>query len=179
MSLPHYVGQVKSSRISQALVAHAWNPSYSIGRDQGDHGSKPAQANSLGDPISKKTITKNSWWSGSGVGLEFKPQYCKKKKKKLQSRASKPGFQSQICHLLVGLWSMTQFSLLRERKIIRYRQCPGGDTQMAFNNTKTHFPHSNLLRVTMRAICHSSHWQRIKCWRAPFPRSVTGRAAGA
>jgi hypothetical protein len=30
-----------------ALVAHACNASYSRGRDQEDHGSKPAQANSL------------------------------------------------------------------------------------------------------------------------------------
>jgi hypothetical protein len=32
--------------VSLALVAHAHNPSYSGGRDQEDHGSKPAQANS-------------------------------------------------------------------------------------------------------------------------------------
>jgi hypothetical protein len=32
---------------SWALVAHACSPSYSGGRDQEDHGSKPAQANSL------------------------------------------------------------------------------------------------------------------------------------
>jgi hypothetical protein len=40
------------------LVAHACNPTYSVGRDQEDHGSKPAQANSSRDPISKKPITK-------------------------------------------------------------------------------------------------------------------------
>jgi hypothetical protein len=39
-------------------VAHACNPSYSGGRDQEDHGSKPARANSSRDPISKKTFTK-------------------------------------------------------------------------------------------------------------------------
>jgi hypothetical protein len=39
--------------VSQALVAHAYNPSYSGGRDQEDHGSKPAQANSAQDPILK------------------------------------------------------------------------------------------------------------------------------
>jgi hypothetical protein len=38
------------------LVAHAYNPSYSGGRDQADHGLKPAQANSSQDPISKKNI---------------------------------------------------------------------------------------------------------------------------
>jgi hypothetical protein len=31
---------------SQALVVHTCNPSYSGGRDQEDHSSKPAQANS-------------------------------------------------------------------------------------------------------------------------------------
>jgi hypothetical protein len=36
-------------------VAHACNPNYSGGRDQEDHGLKPAQANILGDSISKKT----------------------------------------------------------------------------------------------------------------------------
>jgi hypothetical protein len=40
------------------LVAHAYNPSYSGGRDQEDCSSKPAQANSLLDPISKKPFTK-------------------------------------------------------------------------------------------------------------------------
>jgi hypothetical protein len=40
------------------LAAHACNPSYSGVRDQEDHGSKPARANSLRDPISKKTWLK-------------------------------------------------------------------------------------------------------------------------
>jgi hypothetical protein len=35
-------------------MAHTCNPSYSGGRDQEDHGSKPVQANSLCDPILKK-----------------------------------------------------------------------------------------------------------------------------
>jgi hypothetical protein len=39
-------------------VAHACNPTYSGGRDQEDHGLKPAQANSLQDPILKKPFTK-------------------------------------------------------------------------------------------------------------------------
>jgi hypothetical protein len=43
---------------SQVHVAHAYNPSYSGGRDQEDHGSKPAQASSSQDPISKIPITK-------------------------------------------------------------------------------------------------------------------------
>jgi hypothetical protein len=37
------------------LVAHACNPSFSGGRDQKDHGSKPAWANSLQDPLLKNS----------------------------------------------------------------------------------------------------------------------------
>jgi hypothetical protein len=39
-------------------MAHACNPSYSGGSHQKDQGSKPAQANSLKDPISKNPIRK-------------------------------------------------------------------------------------------------------------------------
>jgi hypothetical protein len=57
-------------------VAHVCNLSYSGGRDQKDHRSKPAWVNSSRDPISKNPITKN--WAGGvaqGEGPEFKPQY--------------------------------------------------------------------------------------------------------
>jgi hypothetical protein len=43
---------------SWVLVAHACNPSYSVGRDQEDCSSKPAWTNSFRDPISKIPITK-------------------------------------------------------------------------------------------------------------------------
>jgi hypothetical protein len=46
-------------------VAQTYNTSYSGGRDQEDHGSKPAWANSSRDSISKKLIIKKGWWSGS------------------------------------------------------------------------------------------------------------------
>jgi hypothetical protein len=46
-------------------VAHTCDPSYSGGRDLEESGSKPAQANSSEDPISKKPITKKGWWSDS------------------------------------------------------------------------------------------------------------------
>jgi hypothetical protein len=39
-------------------VAHTCNPGYSGDRDQEDHSSKPAQANSPRDPISKKNYHK-------------------------------------------------------------------------------------------------------------------------
>jgi hypothetical protein len=48
---------LRSQISSQALVAHAWNPSYLRGSNQEDCGLKPAQANSLRDPILKKPIT--------------------------------------------------------------------------------------------------------------------------
>jgi hypothetical protein len=48
----------KTKLLSWALVAHTCDPSYSEDRDQEDHGSKPAQANSTSDPISKNPSQK-------------------------------------------------------------------------------------------------------------------------
>jgi hypothetical protein len=45
---------------SQALVTHACNPSYSGSRDQEDHHSKPAQANSSMRPYLKKKKNQNN-----------------------------------------------------------------------------------------------------------------------
>jgi hypothetical protein len=61
-------------------VAHAYNPSYSGSRDQEDRSSKPAQADSSRDPISKKTSQKRAGGAAQGVGPEFKPQYHPKNK---------------------------------------------------------------------------------------------------
>jgi hypothetical protein len=44
----------------QELVAHAYNPSYSGGRDQEDCGSKTVQANSLRETLSLKKKKKPS-----------------------------------------------------------------------------------------------------------------------
>jgi hypothetical protein len=41
-------------------VAHACNPSYSGGRDQEDHSSKPAWANGLWDSIGEKPSQKSA-----------------------------------------------------------------------------------------------------------------------
>jgi hypothetical protein len=49
---------IKNSQVSQAPVAHTYNPNYSGGRDPEYHGSKPAQENSLQDPISKNLSQK-------------------------------------------------------------------------------------------------------------------------
>jgi hypothetical protein len=62
----------------QVPVAHTCNPSYSGGRDQEDRGSKPAQANSSWDPISKIPNTKRAGGVAQGVCSEFKPWYHKK-----------------------------------------------------------------------------------------------------
>jgi hypothetical protein len=64
-------------------VVHACNPIYSGGRDQEDHGLKPAWGNSLWDPIPKNLSQKRTGGVAQGVEPEFKPQYCKKKKKAL------------------------------------------------------------------------------------------------
>jgi hypothetical protein len=50
---------LKAHFISQALVACAYNPSYSGGRDQKDCDLKLAQADGSRDPILKKTQHKN------------------------------------------------------------------------------------------------------------------------
>jgi hypothetical protein len=52
------MSESKKAEMSQVPFAHACNPSYSGGRDQEDHSSKLAWANSLRDPISKKPFTK-------------------------------------------------------------------------------------------------------------------------
>jgi hypothetical protein len=48
----------ENTQHSWAPVAHAYNSSYSGGRDQQDHGSKPDWTNSSPDPVLKKIITK-------------------------------------------------------------------------------------------------------------------------
>jgi hypothetical protein len=68
---------------SWVLVTHACNHSYSGGSDQEDHSSKPTWVNSWWGPISKKPNTEEYWWSGSRCRLEFKPQYSKKKRRKI------------------------------------------------------------------------------------------------
>jgi hypothetical protein len=60
-------------------VAHACNPSYSEGRGQEDCNSKPAQANSLKDPVSKIPTQKRAGRVAQGVSPEFKPGIAKTK----------------------------------------------------------------------------------------------------
>jgi hypothetical protein len=71
----------------QVLVNHTCNPCYLGGRDGENHSLKPAQANSLWDPISK-IHNKKGWWSGS----RFRPwlQTIALQKKKKTPKKAKP-----------------------------------------------------------------------------------------
>jgi hypothetical protein len=63
-------------------VAHAYNPSYSGGRDQEDRGPKSTQANSSVRPYLEEPFKKNrAGGVTQGGGPEFKSQYLKKTKK--------------------------------------------------------------------------------------------------
>jgi hypothetical protein len=66
----------------QAPVAHTYNPSYSGGRDQEDHGSKPVRANSSQHYLEKilHTHKKKVGRVAQGISPEFKPQYLKQTK---------------------------------------------------------------------------------------------------
>jgi hypothetical protein len=63
-------------------MAHACNPGYSGGRDQEDYSSKPAQANSSRDPISKKICHKRGlveWLKVKALGSNTRTTKNKKK----------------------------------------------------------------------------------------------------
>jgi hypothetical protein len=49
--------------LTQALVAHAYNPSYSGGSDQEDRDVKPVRENSSTRLFQEKPFTKKGWWS--------------------------------------------------------------------------------------------------------------------
>jgi hypothetical protein len=53
----HFRNNVTIKTILPALMAHTYNPSYSGSRDQDDHSSRPAWANSSRDPILKTLNT--------------------------------------------------------------------------------------------------------------------------
>jgi hypothetical protein len=52
----------RSQEPGWAPMAHTYNPGYSGCTEQEDHGSKPAQANSSRDPISKNPTHKKKDW---------------------------------------------------------------------------------------------------------------------
>jgi hypothetical protein len=59
-SNPNTTKKKKNTLFSQVPVAHAYNPSYSGGRDLEDRGLKPAQSNSSQDLISKNPSQKKA-----------------------------------------------------------------------------------------------------------------------
>jgi hypothetical protein len=63
--------------------ARTCNPSYSGGRDQEDCGSKLAQANSYKTLSQKNPSQERAGGVAQGIGPEFKPQYHKKKKRRI------------------------------------------------------------------------------------------------
>jgi hypothetical protein len=69
-------GTTKKEMLGRALVAHASNPSYSGGRNQEDHGSKPAQGNCSARPYLKN----RTGFVAQGEGPEFKAPVPQKKK---------------------------------------------------------------------------------------------------
>jgi hypothetical protein len=66
------------------LLSRPGAGSHSGGRDQEDHGLKPAWANSSRDPVlnpsPRRPAKKGAGGVAQGVGPEFKPQYRGKKK---------------------------------------------------------------------------------------------------
>jgi hypothetical protein len=64
----------ESFKVSWAPVVHTCNSSYSGGKDQENCSVKPAQENSLREPISKQPFPKRVDGVAQGVGSEFKPQ---------------------------------------------------------------------------------------------------------
>jgi hypothetical protein len=76
---------IPKKQASWALVAHAYNPSYSGDRDQLDRGSKPAWQ-IVCETLSLKYLTqKMAGGVTQSEDPEFKPQYHKKKKKKVKT----------------------------------------------------------------------------------------------
>jgi hypothetical protein len=77
----------KNKSGSQALAAHACNPSYSGGRDQEDQGLKLPQANCLQDSISRKgvggVVQMIEQLPSKHKTLSSNPHYCQKIKNKV------------------------------------------------------------------------------------------------
>jgi hypothetical protein len=88
---------VKDTVKSLASMAHAYNPTHLKDWDQEDHGSRPAQANSLWEPHLQNSQTKMNWRCGSSSGTpalqvqstEFKPQSHQKGKTKISVKRIK------------------------------------------------------------------------------------------
>jgi hypothetical protein len=83
-------------------VAHACNPSYAGGRDQEDHSSKPAQANSSTRPYLEKPFTKIGlvkWLKVKALSSSPVPQ------KKNKCKEGKAGLGNKTSELLGTLYT--------------------------------------------------------------------------
>jgi hypothetical protein len=101
-SLSYIVSSKPCLKIARFRWLRACNPSYSGGRDQEDYSSRPAQANSSRDPITKIGLVE--WLK---VSPSSNPSTTKKKKKKADKQTT-----SSQCHLLASCWSPLHPSLL-------------------------------------------------------------------
>jgi hypothetical protein len=68
---------------SWALVAHTYNPHYSEGRDEEDHGLKPAQANTSQNPVLKNLSQNKTGRVAQGEGPEFKPSKRRRREEEI------------------------------------------------------------------------------------------------
>jgi ribosomal protein S21 len=84
-------------------VAQACNPSYSGGRDQKDCVSKPAQGNSSGNLISKRTHHKKGLVEWLKVqALSSKPRTKRKKEKKETNKSKRENGYWQVTSRLLA-----------------------------------------------------------------------------
>jgi hypothetical protein len=90
-------------------MAHTCNPSYLDGRDQQDHGLKPAWANWLWDPILIKPNSKKGWWSS--LRCRSWVQAPAPKKKKMGTSFSAISFFLGLQPIYGMAWSMCRVSL--------------------------------------------------------------------
>jgi hypothetical protein len=99
LSILIFILQIKKHWLAGSWLAHAWNPSYSGGRDQEDCRSRPVLVNSWQDSISKLPNTKKGWGVSQVTEYllckllwnpEFKSQqYCQKTTNKKQKKEHK------------------------------------------------------------------------------------------
>jgi hypothetical protein len=78
-------------------VSHACNPSYSGGRDQEDHGSKPAWANGSQDPIPTKNKISQKRVGGIAHGIG-----PKKQNKRINKKQECFFFKLKFCLFITG-----------------------------------------------------------------------------
>jgi hypothetical protein len=91
-----------------ALMAHTCNPSYSGGRNQGDRSSSQSREVVPGKqftrPYLENTLHKKGLVEWLDVGPEFKPQYHKKKKKKMKNLIYLAWVRGGLTSVILASW---------------------------------------------------------------------------